>query len=426
MSDAVRRGMVVVVGLLVTVGIVAAQVRAQSVVASRLPSDSPTGRSSLIPYDKDVAIPFAGRVPDVYLAIGDTVFPRCPVENCGSQTQTDVPVIFGVWDTAGTCVYGPLIVHAASLDSGDIDTVEFAAFVPARAEIVYLDTMATALAGDENPANDTFPGRITVLDWGEGHLTYNDGTFENAYSWVEAGSELAERFIAEGPLQVDKVVLWLTSFTGCDYDAEVRLYANDGYDSANNRSIPGTRLGTWVGSLHSDILWFFHMNEVTFDPPVVVDKDTFFVSYCQTSTSPAYPYLAVDTTAPVELGNDWGIPAPMGTWGPFYDSELDLGIDVTFSAAGIASEGSAIGRATLTIAPSPVSRLATVRYSLTKAGSVTLDVYDVTGRGVLTQTIAAARTGTATLDLRELQSGVYVVKVRIEGFSTTHKLIVNH
>jgi hypothetical protein len=93
---------------------------------------------------------------------------------------------------------------------------------------------------------------------------------------------------------------------------------------------------------------------------------------------------------------------------------------------GIAAERPAVGRTSFTITPNPLGGFATARYILTKAEPVTLDVYDVTGRVVVTQTIAAALTGTAGLDLRALQPGVYIVKVKADGFSTTRKLVVEH
>jgi hypothetical protein len=81
----------------------------------------------------------------------------------------------------------------------------------------------------------------------------------------------------------------------------------------------------------------------------------------------------------------------------------------------------------LRISPNPLAGgFATVRYSLPKAGLATLRIYDVTGRTVLSQTMVAGRTGTAGLDLRKLNAGVYLVKVATEGFSTTQKLVVQH
>ena len=97
------------------------------------------------------------------------------------------------------------------------------------------------------------------------------------------------------------------------------------------------------------------------------------------------------------------------------------------SREGVMAGNLNIGDVSFAIAPNPLAGgLATVRYSLPKAGLATLYVYDVTGRTVLTQTLAAGRTGTAGLDLRKLDAGVYLVKVATEGFSTTQKLVVQH
>jgi hypothetical protein len=91
---------------------------------------------------------------------------------------------------------------------------------------------------------------------------------------------------------------------------------------------------------------------------------------------------------------------------------------------GIADVNVDPGRPWVSIAPNPLGRHATVRYNLPKAGLATLAVFDVAGRTVLTQTLAAGRTGTASLDLRKLEAGVYLVKVTTEGFSSTQKLVV--
>jgi hypothetical protein len=97
------------------------------------------------------------------------------------------------------------------------------------------------------------------------------------------------------------------------------------------------------------------------------------------------------------------------------------------SRDGITAGSTQIGSVSFAIAPNPLSGgYATVRYSLPKAGLATLNMFDVTGRTVLSQTMAAGRTGTASLDLRKLEAGVYLVKVATEGFSTTQKLVVEH
>jgi hypothetical protein len=97
------------------------------------------------------------------------------------------------------------------------------------------------------------------------------------------------------------------------------------------------------------------------------------------------------------------------------------------SLSDVMTTSEPIVNATFAVSPNPLmSGLATVRYNLPEAGPATLSVFDVTGRTVYEQTLAAGRSGTASLDLRKLGVGVYLVKVTTEGFSTTQKLVVEH
>ena len=476
---------------------------------------------------------------DIYVPFGDTVFPACAVKNFGSQTQTNVPVVCVVYDTAaGSRVYGPETVYVSSIKPGIVLTAEFPPWVPPAEEKVYLDTMTTALPGDEKPENDWKAGRLTVSDWGNGHPAYLDGTFENAISWTEPGGELTAMFSPSvSVLTIDKVVLWVASWYGDDYDAEVRVRENDG----SPHGYPGTQLGAWVGKLHTDTWPFLYRNKVHFDPPAKVDSDTFFICYYQTSIFPGYPFLGIDVSAPVERGNDWIWKPATGQWRQSSrDGYSDFGVDVYYTAAqhdgstkeitvpdvwvdsnttfapqvvvrncglqdcsniparfyvirnsdlgdtlyagtansgpvesgqtkvvtfadatkldpgnytmtgitlvpldgrpsndtlvrpltvgraGVAARNAAIGRISFSIAPNPLGGFAAARYILPQAGLATLDVYDVTGRCVRSQTIPVGRVGTVALDLRKLQAGVYVVKVETDGFSKTQKLVVGN
>ncbi|HTW92107.1 MAG TPA: T9SS type A sorting domain-containing protein [bacterium] len=554
MMTRVRYGMAVVAGLLLASCLFAGQASDQSVVTAGMLLDpgltAPAAHSrpgSLLPgiarqiHDNDVGVLKITWPGEACIPFGDRIFPRGKVQNFGSQTQTNIPVICVIFDSAaGARVYGPETVYVARIDSGCVDTVAFPSWRPPTQEKVYFDTMTTALPGDEDTSNDWKAGRFTVAVWGEGHLTYNDGTFENAIAWVLSGSEMAERFAApKRPLTLDKAVLWFRSFSGDDYSAEVRVYANDGPGGS-----PGTQLGTWAGQLHTDTWPAEYRNEVSFDPPIVVDCDTFFVSWYATEEKKGgfYIYLAYDTISDtIHIGNDWGKynGGGPGSWGIVpWDASSDLGIDayyqallldgsaadipvpqgqidsnttftpqvvvknvglvdrdnipvkfsivrnpaignpiysdsantgpvaaghevtVTFSGSvkpttgnytmtcitllpfdgrtgndtlvrpltvgnpGIAERNGVAALPSVSIAPNPLGRLATVRYALPRAGLVTLDVYDATGRGVMSKTIAAKPVGTVSLDLRKLEAGVYVVRVKADGFSATQKLVV--
>jgi len=92
-------------------------------------------------------------------------------------------------------------------------------------------------------------------------------------------------------------------------------------------------------------------------------------------------------------------------------------------------DGVLAGKAVLTqgisISPNPLaSGFATLRYSLPKAGPVSLRVYDVTGRPVLTQTLVTSSSGRTDLDLRNLAAGIYLVKLNSDDFTFSQKLVV--
>lgn len=186
-------------------------------------------------------------------------------------------------------------------------------------------------------------------------------------------------------------------------------------------------------------------SNTTFTPQVVVknagllDRDSIVTRFFITSASGGDTiYAGVASSGPIQAGDtevvtfaDSVTPATGRytmtciTLLP-YDGRTGNDTLVASLAVGlgIADLDAEPGRASVSIAPNPLGKYATVRYSLPKPGPATLDVYDATGQKVLSQTIAAGRTGTANLDLRALQAGVYVVKVKTDGFSTTQKLVV--
>jgi hypothetical protein len=92
---------------------------------------------------------------------------------------------------------------------------------------------------------------------------------------------------------------------------------------------------------------------------------------------------------------------------------------------GVMANQSAIGDCRMAISPNPLANgFATLRYSLPRAGAIQLRVYDVTGRTVMYQALNVARNGAATLNLRHLSNGVYLVKLSSDSFSVSRKLVV--
>ncbi|MEO0082131.1 MAG: T9SS type A sorting domain-containing protein, partial [candidate division WOR-3 bacterium] len=93
--------------------------------------------------------------------------------------------------------------------------------------------------------------------------------------------------------------------------------------------------------------------------------------------------------------------------------------------SGVQAGKSAVSSLQLAISPNPLATgFATLRYSLPKAGPVTVTVFDVAGRSVQRQTLVANNAGAVALDLRKVASGIYLVRLDASGYSQTQKLVV--
>jgi hypothetical protein len=330
---------------------------------------SASPRSSPIPVGIDVGAVGIHPAFDIYSRFGDAIFPGCVVKNSGTEKQTDIPVICTFYDSAtGACVYGPETAYVASLDTGAADTVGFPSWVPPLEEKVYFDTMATALAGDQDTANDWTYGRLIVSDWGQGHLSYNDGTFEGSVTWVMGGGEWAERIAApKRPLTLYKAAVWLTDKYWHDtaYAAEVRVYGI----ADSPPGFPGTQLGVWRGHVHTDTWPFLRRTEVYFDPPIVIDRDTFFVSCYQTGSN--NPYIGLDL-----VGNSghWGAwSGHGGSWrapDSIYDFNMDYGIDVYYEVSDAAVDG-------IEVPPGRIDSNTTFKPQIVVKNAGTSDISDI-------------------------------------------------
>jgi hypothetical protein len=80
----------------------------------------------------------------------------------------------------------------------------------------------------------------------------------------------------------------------------------------------------------------------------------------------------------------------------------------------------------LTATPNPFTNATTIRYSLPRAGNVTLRLYDVTGK--LARTLASgyhtAGTSSFIVPRSSLSSGIYMIELETGGMSLSQKLIV--
>ncbi|MBN2465778.1 hypothetical protein JXD38_09200, partial [candidate division WOR-3 bacterium] len=128
---------------------------------------------------------------DPYYAFGDTIYPTVIVKNMGTDAQNNIPIRCLIKDSVtGATAYNQ-VQTIASLAPGAVDTVTYPMWEPPATEAIYRDTFQAEHSGDQNPANDVMDVRVKVTQWGAECLTYNDGTFDNAISWVTNGGQLA-------------------------------------------------------------------------------------------------------------------------------------------------------------------------------------------------------------------------------------------
>jgi flagellar hook assembly protein FlgD len=76
--------------------------------------------------------------------------------------------------------------------------------------------------------------------------------------------------------------------------------------------------------------------------------------------------------------------------------------------------------------PNPFNPSTVIGYQLPEAGSVSIQVYDVTGRLVATLVDGMVNAGRhqVRFDAGSLSSGVYIVRMQTSGFLQTQKMIL--
>ncbi|MBM3313309.1 T9SS type A sorting domain-containing protein, partial [candidate division WOR-3 bacterium] len=107
-----------------------------------------------------------------------------------------------------------------------------------------------------------------------------------------------------------------------------------------------------------------------------------------------------------------------------HGATLADGSEPTVAQAGVMGQPVSRGAEALRVVPNPLAAgFATLHYALPGAGPATVRVCDVTGRVVLSGKVAGQR-GATTLDLRQLQPGVYLLKLTAADYAAVSKLVV--
>ncbi len=102
--------------------------------------------------------------------------------------------------------------------------------------------------------------------------------------------------------------------------------------------------------------------------------------------------------------------------------ELDLAVP---STAGVANV-TAANKLNVSIVPNPAANVAKLTYAAVESGATTLKITNVIGQQVYTQDLGNQQSGTVTIPVAELASGIYMVTLKCGDEMITKRLVKNN
>jgi len=272
---------------------------------------------------------------DPFMAYGDTVYPICIVHNYGSAEQDNIPVRCKINEkVSGTQVYNQ--VQYINLMSDSEATVSFPPYTPPIVDMAYVDTMRTENPGDAHPENDMKAMEFAVTQFGAQCVGYENGSFDNAVSWINWGW-WATKYPQPLGGACNGMNVWTTSFGGADYYPEhCQIFGDDG-----NGGTPGTMLFDTTVTMKTNIWTSMYMNHYAWIP-VSVDYDSFFVSEYEQTYSSGGNYLYTGMCfVNVQVGRDYGNYQNQGWYKFNAYGDMNFGMDYCYGAPLI--DGSCVG-----------------------------------------------------------------------------------
>ncbi|MEO0019863.1 MAG: kelch repeat-containing protein [candidate division WOR-3 bacterium] len=394
---------------------------------------------------------------------GVPITPRVLVKNYGLEWAESFAVMFAV-ESAGRVVYDDG-VFLDSLAPGDSIEVEFVNNWTPNASLWHGYTISsfTFLFNDSVPWNDTceMPVLVTsdtiysnttvhppVID---GYLAPNEWAgayemnFSNVFGWYGK---------PYGPYAAKA---WFMHGRENDTDFLYSAYALPFAATRNNGDLIGfycdeNNNGEWESTYCEGIYWFFvdhNGADAVLYLPITsgITLDPVPVPGAQSASGTLNGYLVFEAKVPIDTGDVYLNLNPAGDTAGLFLLAMDNHMLFGWWPAGMCADshlrpayyGKLILRevapgieeqvkeavAGVALMPSPVvNRSAVLKYTLPNPGLAAVEVFDVTGRVVLSQQINAGRSGSLKLDLNHLANGVYLLRFEAEGFSTVRKFLI--
>lgn len=249
----------------------------------------------------------------------------------------------------------------------------------------------------------------------------------------------AQAFILTASSIVEGCLFWVgaKAIIGTPGTLNVKLYKMDGTGTLTGGSgpCPGTVLATATLSMSvvdTGLSLTNGLNAVSFSSPVNVPIDFALgldfssigndtIGIVSTTDGDA---LQTELTFDKWSDNSWHSLLEPNNWGLDFDMYIFAVIDN--SSAGIESDNYFDGIKLSQNQPNPVSTTTLIQYALENNGNVTLEIYDMTGKLVLTydegQQIAGNHS--IVIDSEQLSKGTYYYSLKADKHRLTKKMVI--
>lgn len=346
--------------------------------------------------------------------------PRATVTNRGSYTE-NITAGCEIYDGVGTLVYTGTGQYYLGPFSSQLVTFS-PTWIPTDTGL-YEVYFFTEVADDYIPSNDTLSTNSYVTT----EILYDDG-FLDVYGYVSANyfdNKFAEKMIPclSPPYYITRVRFY------CNNDSMIAVSLNrdslglPGLDPTYHIAGPDTIRSGGQG---------WAVREFT-TPIQMTNSDPFWVVVHWLSNTPGAPTIGMDNTRPLDSLSYyyWTDPGSPG-WHAWTTYDFMMRV-MTASEVGIESWAStSIDRFVLrATSPNPCIGNLKICFTIPRNGSVSLKVYDVTGRAVANICDRKFDTGDhevfwpgTDLQGRKLSSGIYFLKAGYENETTTRKVVL--
>lgn len=243
----------------------------------------------------------------------------------------------------------------------------------------------------------------------------------------------AQQFLVTSAYNVEGAVVWFGAKEqiGTAGPISIKCYKNDGAGTAGSGAVttaPGTVLGTIASSV--DLIDTTAFNFYNFTTPINVTADY--------SIGVDFSTVGDDTLGIVSTTDGDGGGAELnwekwsdGTWYTMVaawplDFDFAIFAIVDMNAGGVNDNYFIDGIKLSQNQPNPASNSTLVQYEIQNSGSVTLEVYDMTGRLVLSYDEGKQLAGKHNIlvDSDKLTAGSYYYSLKADSHRLTKKMVV--